>query len=223
MKLCLINKLQKFNSNSGAQLLEYPGIRIRRLLRTCKNKNIHYYINSRPKPPFNIITEPRTPLPVVWSPMEKKKTGNLWCDCNGGSRPSAKWGQAVSKTIFQVGLKISGSAGAPRWIRHWFGSEVIVTWPSTTTSPSEFVVIYLNDSHIIVNWKLSESGNRSEKKRHWIEVSNYQYLKNDFSANSTKTDKNEWNDLWQKSDRNAPLALSVFKANGIMPLMTGHQ
>ena len=73
MKLCLINKLQKFNSNSGAQLLEYPGIRIRRLLRTCKNKNIHYYINSRPKPPFNIITEPRTPLPVAWSPMEKKK------------------------------------------------------------------------------------------------------------------------------------------------------
>ena len=116
-----------------------------------------------------------------------------------------------------------GGPGPFRWIRHWFGSEVIVTWPSTTTSPSEFVVIYLNDSHIIVNWKLSESGNRSEKKRHWIEVSNYQYLKNDFSANSTKTDKNEWNDLWQKSDRNAPLALSVFKANGIMPLMTGHQ
>lgn len=175
MKLFLINTLQKFNSNCGAQLLEYPRIRIRRLLHTCIYKNIHHHIN-RSKPSFNIITEPRTPLPVVWSPMEKKKTGNLWCDCNGGSRPSAKWGQAVSRTIFQVGLKISGSAGPPRWIRHWFGSEVIVTWPSTTTSPSKFVVIYLYASHIRVNWKLSESGNRSEKKRHWIEVSNYQYL-----------------------------------------------
>ena len=126
MKLFLINTLQKFNSNCGAQLLEYPRIRIRCLLHTCIYKNIHHHIN-RSKPSFNIITEPRTPLPVVWSPMEKKKTGNLWCDCNGGSRPSAKWGQAVSRTIFQVGLKISGSAGAPRWIRHWFGSEVIVT------------------------------------------------------------------------------------------------